>query len=252
MSTPSLSEVQRAFSRICTDATPSEDDLALLHAPRERWLLYRRMVRSRLFGMVKSGLPRTVETVGKARFDAAMNAYLATGGVRSRYIRDVVNELADHALPTWEADETLPPHLGDLVRYEATKWAVGSVEWPTTEATAEELDFDGVPVHNPTIRTTTVRFRVDRTDERRDERLDAPHRVLLYRRPDDARVHGYVLDPKATELYQAWCAPDRSFADGVRAVLAARGREPEPTFVESMAGLLAGLVERSIILGSRR
>ncbi len=252
MNAPSLVEVQRAFTRLCMDATPAEADLALLHAPRERWLLYRRMVRARLFAMVRSGLPRTVETLGKARFDAAMRDYLAAGGVRSRFIRDVVNELAEHALPGWEADPALPPHLGDLVRYEATKWAVGSVEDTATEPTADELDFEGVPVHNPTIRATTIRFRVDRTDERRDEPLDAPHRVLLYRRPDDARVHGYVLDPKASALYDAWCAPDRSFADGVRAVLAERGQAPEPTFVESMAGLLAGLVERSIILGSRR
>ncbi len=252
MTTPSLEEVQRAFSRICTDATPSEADLALLHAPRERWLLYRRMVRARLFAMARSGLPRTIAALGEPRFEAAMRDYLAQGGVRSRFIRDVVNELVEHALPRWVADPALPPHLGDLARYEAVKWQVASVEWPRPEPVADELEFEGVPVHNPTVRALAVRFRVDRDDERQDEALDAEHRVLLYRRPDGAPVHGYVLDPRAAELYDAWCVPDRSFADGVRAVLAARGAAPDPTFVDSMAGLLAGLVERAIILGSRR
>ncbi|MCB9595749.1 MAG: putative DNA-binding domain-containing protein [Sandaracinaceae bacterium] len=251
MTTP-LAEVQRAFTRICFDAKPSDADLAVLHAPPDRWLLYRRMVRARLFAMIRSGLPRTHETLGKARFDASVSAYLEERGVRSRYIRDVVDELVAHALPRWEADPELPAHLSDLARYEATKWAVGSLEWSVPDAVADELDFEGVPVHNPTVRSTTLRHRVDRKDERRDEPLEEPHRVLLYRRPDDAPIYGYVIDPMGVELYEAWSVPDRSFADGVRAVLAARDREPDPTFVDRMAGLLAALVERSIILGSRR
>ncbi|MBX3273500.1 MAG: putative DNA-binding domain-containing protein [Sandaracinaceae bacterium] len=252
MTEPSLVEVQRAFSRICLDATPAEADLALLHGPRERWLLYRRMVRSRLFGMVRSGLPRTVATVGEARLDAAMRAYLAERGVTSRYIRDCVQELAAHALPTWSADPALPPHLADLVRYEATKWQVGSLEWVEPAPVVEPFDFEGVPVHNPTVRAVEVRFRVDRDDARRDEPVAEPHRVLLYRRPRDARVFGYALDARASALYDAWCVPERTFADGARAVLAARGAAPEPTFVDALAGLLADLVERAIIVGSRR
>ena len=250
--TASLAEVQRAFTRICFDATPSDEDLALLHGPAERWQLYRRMVRARLFAMARSGLPRTYETIGKARFDGAVSAYLAERGVRSRYIRDVVGELAEHALPGWKADPELPAHLDDLVRYESTKWAVGSLEWTSPDAVSEELDFEGVPVHNPTVRSATLRHRVDRKDERRDEALDEDHRVLVYRRPDEPLIYGYVIDPLGIELYDAWRVPERSFADGVRAVLDARGREPEPTFVDRMASLLAALVERGLILGSRR
>lgn len=244
----SLIEIQRAFSRICLDETPKKEDLALLHDDDERWLLYRRMVRSRLFGMVRSGLPRSAEVLGKKRLDASMSRYLAEGGVRSRYIRDVVHELALHALPSWEADEELPPYLPDLVRYEAAMWRVSSVGWEATEETSEELDFAGIPVWNPTIHTTRVRYRVDKENEA----LDEEHLVVIYRKPEGSKIFRYVMNPMATGLYEAWRVPERSFADGVRAVLAADERDPDRDFVDRMAGVLAGLSEHAIILGSRR
>jgi len=244
--------IQRAFTRICFEAEPKDEDFALLHAPKERWLIYRHMVRHRLFGMMRSGLPKTNEELGKERFDAAVTRYLEERGPRSRYIREVVHELVEHALPGWEADESLPAHLGDLARWESTKWRVSSVEWPAPVPTADELDFEGVPVHNPSVRGTTVRHRIDRKDERQNEALEEPHRLLVYRKPGDTRVFSYVLNAMGADLYDAWQDPDRSFADGVRAVLAAHEREPDAEFVDGMAGVLAGMVEHQIILGSRR
>ena len=248
----SNADVQRAFQRICLAPVPPADDLAALHAPEERWLLYRRMVRSRLFRMLRNGLPRTSEVLGKERFDAAVVTYLAGGGPKSRFIRDIVHELVDEALPGWEGDPSVPTHLPDLARYEAVKWRVSSVEWPVTDETADELDFEGVPVHNPSVRATTLSFRVDRRDERQDEPLDEPRRLLVYRKPGGAKIYSYLLGPLGAELYDAWQEPDRSLADGVRALLAARSEEPAPEFVDRMAGVLAGLVEHTIILGSRR
>ena len=250
--TASLAEVQRAFTRICFALEAPEEDLALLNPPRERWLMYRRMVRSRLFGMCRNGLPRTVEVLGKPAVDGAVKRYLAEHGPRTRYIREVVGELLEHTLPTWEADESLPPHLCDLARYEATKWRVSSVEWTATAATADELDFEGVPVHNPTVDWTEVHHAVHRKDEQRDQRLDAPRRVLVFRKPDDPRIYALGLSAEGAALYDAWREPDRSFADGVKAYLAAAGREPDAAFVDRMATVLTQLVERQIILGSRR
>ena len=243
-----LGDVQRAFTRICFDAEPSPDDLAMLHAPEERWLLYRRMVRSRLYAMVRAGLPRSTELLGADRFEAAMSSYLAAGGPRSRFIREVVHELVASALPSWEADAELPPHLGDLVRFEETKWRVASLPWERTAETSDELDFEGIPVLNPTIRTLTVEHRVDKGDEP----LDEPHLVVVYRKPADGRIYRYVLNQRGAELFEAWRVGERSFSDGVRAVLAARGAEPTPAFVDGMAEILATLVEETIVLGSRR
>ena len=244
----SLTEVQRAFTRICLDLTPREEDLALLHDRDERWLLYRTMVRSRLFGMARSGLPRSAEAMGQERFDASVARYLAERGPRSRFIRDVVDELAEHALPGWEGDPSLPPHIGDLVRYETTKWRVATVPWEATPETSDELDFAGIPVFNPSVHTTSVRYRVDK----QNEPLLEPHLAVLYRKPGDAKIYHYVLNPEGAALFVAWREPERSLADGVKAVLAAAHREPSASFIDGMAGVLADLVGQTIILGSRR
>ena len=246
-----LADVQRAFARICLDAEPRQEDLDQLYSADDRWLLYRRMVRSRLFQMVRNGLPLTEELLGREALDAAVTRYLGDGGPKTRYIREVVQELADHALPGWASDDSLPAHLPHLVRYEALKWEVSSVLWPETKETSDEFDFEGVPVHNPSVRSTTVSYRVDRKDELKNRPLPVPRKLLAYRRPEDSRIFTYLLPVAGLELYEAWQVPDRSFADGVRAVLSARDGDPEPGFVDMMAGLLAQLVEREIILGSR-
>ncbi|HBQ11616.1 MAG: DNA-binding domain-containing protein [Sandaracinaceae bacterium] len=242
-----LAEIQRAFARMCFDRSPAEADLARLHGDEARWLIYRGMVRSRLFAMMRSGLPRTAELLGDARFDDAVSAYLEAHTPRTRFIREVVHELVTHALPGWEADETLPPHVRDLVRWEDAKWRVGALEEPAVAAV--ELDFERPAVINPVLETLEVTHRVDR-DHLAPETLDEPHLVLVYRKPGATRIFTYVLNDVGARLFRAWSGP-RSQADGVRAVLAELGRDkPTQRFLEGMASVLADLVEQKVVLGS--
>lgn len=243
-----LAEIQRAFTRVCFDETPREEDLALLHADRDRWLLYRGMVRERLHGMVRAGLPKTAALLGASRFDGAVSRYLAERGPRSRYIRDVVHELIEHAVPTWESDPCAPEHLCDLARYEASKWRAASLEWEV-EAHGE-LDFEAIPVFNPTLCAVTLRHRVDK-DAQQPPRLEEPHLALCYRKPEESRVFTYVLNAIGARLFTAWRA-GVTCADGARAVLSELGREPDARFIDGMAGVLADLIEQKILLGSRR
>lgn len=250
-SSPSLAELQRAFTRVCFDVEPKTSDLEVLTSDPERWMMYRRMVRSRLFDMARSGLPRTAELLGKDRFDVAVAAYLAERAPHTRFIREVVHELVDHALPGWAADPSLPPHTSDLVRYEDAKWRVGSAEWEAGDAL--DFDFEAIPVMNPTIRTLTVRYRVDKIGVDRLEAptaLDEEHLVIVHRKPDNPRIFSYVLNSVGRRLFTAWQL-ERSCADGVRAVMEELGRGPDARFVDGMAGVLADLVEQKIILGSR-
>lgn len=243
-----LVEIQRAFTRVCFDETPREEDLALLHADRERWLMYRRMVRGRLVSMMRSGLPKTAELLGST-FDAAAARYLAAHGPRSRYIRDVVHELVEHALPAWRADTSAPPHLVDLVVYEAAKWRVSSLEYEL-EGEHGDFDFEAAPVFNPTARLVTLRHRVDK-DAESPPLLDEPHHAVVYRRPDSPRIFTYVLNDIGGRLYLAW-RDAASCADGARTVLADLDRSPDARFIDGMAGVLADLIEQKIIIGSRR
>lgn len=249
----SLAEVQRAFTRLCFDREPSEADLAMLDDDPARWRMYRKMVRSRLFKMMRSGLPKTVEVVGKESFDEAVVVYLAEHAPQTRFIREIVHELVAHTIPTWKKRDELPPHLIDLMRLEDVKWAVSSLEWPNTPETAEELDFEARPVLNPTVRDISLSHRVDK-DHREPVALDGAHRALVYRKPDSTRLFTYVLNPMGSQLFDAWrraALDGGSFADGTREVLAANERQPDARFIDGMATVLADLVEQSVFLGSR-
>ena len=247
---PGLETLERAFLRMCFDETPREADLQTLHGAPERWLMYRSMVRSRLYEMLRLGLPKTAALLGPARFDREASRYLEAHGPRSRFIREIVHELVAFVSPTWSTDASLPPYLLDLARYEATKWRVSSLEW--REAPARELDFEAPALINPTVVTLELWHRVDKLKRDGDPappRLEQRHLGVVYRRPGSSRISTYVLNDIGGRLFEAWQRP-QSQADGVRAVLADLGRQADAGFVDSMAGVLADLVEHEVILGS--
>jgi hypothetical protein len=241
----SLEEVQRAFARVCFDAEPRDEDFARLHAPRERWLMYRQMVRSRLFDMAQKGLPRTVEAITRPKFNAAVASLLAERGVRSRYLREIVHELVAHAVPSWQADPSLPAYTVDLARFEDARWRVASALFP--ETACEPFDFERVPVFNPTLEAVEVVHRVDKTPI---AALAEPHDILVYRKPDATSTWTYAVHGDGALLVRAWRS-GLSCADGARKVLADTGRAADPAFVDTLATVLSELVEQKMILGSR-
>jgi hypothetical protein len=242
----SLAEVQGAFARVCFDTEPREEDLALLYAPRERWLMYRHMVRARLFQMIKNGLPKSAEVVGPARFDAAIGRYLAEHGPRTRFIREIVGELVRFALPIWERDPEVPGHAVDLVRFEDAKWRAASA--PIPELALDAFDFERVPEWNPTLEVLEVSHRVDKNPID-PPRLPLPCTLLVFRKPETTNTWAYGVSGTGAALVRAWRS-GVSCADGARQVL--EGRTPDAKFIDELATVLAELVEQKMILGSRR
>ena len=58
------------------------------------------------------------------------------------------------------------------------------------------------------------------------------------------------LNPIAYALVEDWRAGERSVADSVRRVTAARGAAIDQGFVEKLGALIADLIERGVLLGS--
>jgi hypothetical protein len=59
------------------------------------------------------------------------------------------------------------------------------------------------------------------------------------------------MDDTLAAILDRWIEGQLSAIDGVRAALASLGREPTPEIVDAMSGLLAELLERGGVLGSR-
>lgn len=237
-----LEEIQRAMARVCFERVPRAEDVAALGG--EAILLYRELARSRIRDLVPIALPRSERTIGAARMTELVDGFLEEAPPRSRYFREVVPALVAYAMPRLGAGD--PDHARDVLALESTRWELG---WRDGEIPAAIAEFHlaRVPVPHPTLRVLALAHAVHRD-------TDPPERgsfwVCVHRRPD-AKVETRTLDESGARLVRAWAAADRTAIEAVRAVLREEGREADPTFVDRMGTLLAGLLESGALLGSR-
>jgi hypothetical protein len=232
-----------AITRLCFDAEPAEDDLELLGA-RERWLLYRSMVRSRLVKVVRTAVPRTREALGDDALGARIDAWLAEAPPRTRYFWQV--PLAFGAFAEGRLPET-PAYLDDLLRYELARWRANHAEAPPAPAVVD-FAFDRAPALAPSLTLHVFSHPVH---------LDAPKleaaqrtQVAIFR--DRAhRAGALALNPTAGALVEAWLGGEETMAESVRAVAQARGLTVDQSFIDKLGALLADFLERGLLLGSK-
>lgn len=244
-----LLEKQRAFLSVCFDPTPAQADFDALSGERQRWMVYRDMVRTRLRDMAAVGLPRTRKTLGEARFERAFARYLAEDPPRSRYIRDVVPHFVRSAAPAWERDPELPAYLPDLARYEAAKWVVADEEDPT--AAAAEFDFDKPALFTPAHRLLRLRHAVHRREDDPRFAEPAPTQLLVYRRKDGTRAHTWSCNAVTADLVERWAAGEQTVSEAIRTVAEQRGLAVDPRFLDGLCTVLADFIDRGIVVGSR-
>ena len=238
-----LAERAQAMRRICFDSEPSEADLALLGS-RERWLVYRELVRSRLVGVIEAALPRTKAAVGAAALDSAIDDWLGTGGPRARYFRHVPNELAELAIPIWRRTED--PWIVDLARYEMARWSVRHA--PPNAEPAADFTFDTRPV----VATGVALLRLDhRVHETPTPATGYPHDpvVLCIHRDRAHRALPQELNALAADLLEAWQRGEETVTESVQRVAAEHGTEIGPGFVEKLSSLITGFLDHGILLG---
>jgi len=240
---------QRRFMSVLLAAEPSEDDLKKLGGLRERWLLYRDMVRKRMRNMIKAALPRTVAALGQEKYVALYDAWLDEVAPRTRYIREIVPAFAEFAIPRLNADKDAPRWLGELARYESTWWLVGYDDalWPDE---VEEFAFETRPVMNPTLRVLRFEHRVhEKLPEGETDYPVKPHGVVLYRNRDTDKIFAWVPNALSTDLIEGWAEGKDSVADVVKRVCEAREVPIDPKFIESLGTMLADFIQRTMILG---
>jgi hypothetical protein len=241
---PTLDPTLEAFSRVLFEPTPPARDLEVLGAAqRDRFLLYRELVRSRFRDLVATALPRTTALVGRDRMDALVEARVSESPPASRFFREVVHGLIAPDDPRLPRDAH--PHVDDLARLELAQWR--AVWDDPSEPLAIDFDFARPPVVAPTLVRLDLAWSVHRTD-----RPIEPGRfhVAVYRRRDGTTETRWMSRSLAAIL-DAWIAGALPAIEGVRAGLASIGTEPTPELVEQMSSMLAELLERGGVLGSR-
>ncbi len=241
-----LHDVQRAVTRVCFSETPSEADLELL-GTRERWLLYRRMVRDRLDKMLASGLKRTKDAISNEEWVRLVRAWFDAEPPASRYIREIVPPFVRFADSRWSAD--VPAFTRDLAKLESALWEAGYDE--ASMPPAVDFDFDKLPQMNPTVRLFEVEHAVHLKADEQGGYAATPQRLCVFRRPDNFRPATWSLNPMAYALMQRWVLADATVTESVKEVTAARGVSLTQKFVEDLAGLLATFLEQGMILGSK-
>lgn len=239
---PELDRTLASFERVVFEATPSDDDLRLLGG-RERFLLYRDLVRSRLRDLVVAALPRTTALLGRAAIDRETDARVTAAPPTTRFFREIVEQLYDPRAPGLASAEH--PHVDDLVRLELAQWRAIWIDAPTPDAL--EFDFGKRPLITPTMQRLELTHSVHKTDA---PLTTGRFHVAVFRRRDHVVETRWMNEALAAILDQ-WRAGELSAIDGVRAAMSGLGREPTPEIVEAMSGLLAELLERGGMLGSR-
>lgn len=243
-----LLDHQRAFMHMCFDAEPREAGLRQLGAERDRWLLYRDMVRTRLTKMARAGLPRTASALGDEAFDGWVAAWLADRAPRTRHIREIVGELLRWAIPRWNADPNVPAWLVDLAALELVRWEVGALDVAMPEA--GDFAFDRHPVVNPTARVLELGHAVHES-ETAPPYPPVPTLLCVYRRADDDRTGVQPLGSFAAALLRALMPGDRTVTDAVRDVAERTGTPVDSALAVRLGSVLETLIRRGILLGAR-
>lgn len=240
-----LADQVKAMHRVCFGLEPSEADLAILGS-RERWLIYRDLVRNRLVGLAGTALARTKHAIGEEAFSRAVDEWLSQGGPQTRYFRHVPTELAEFAIPIWQSTEE--PWVADLARYEITAWDVRHAASDPTGAT--EFAFDRKPVLAAGLKVLRLAYPVHRKPTPDSGYKPDPTILCLYR---DRRhkVTPRKLNPMAADLLEAWQCADETVTESVQRVAAVYRTEISPAFVEKLSAMIADFIERGIILGAQ-
>jgi hypothetical protein len=238
-----LADQAKAMQRVCFGQEPSETDLELLGS-RERWLIYRDLVRSRLVDVGGAALARTKRAIGDDAFGRAVDEWLGLGGPKTRYFRCVPGEFAAFAIPTWQSSEA--PWVADLARYEIAAWDVRHAAPDPMQAA--EFAFDRKPILARSLKVLRLAYPVHRKPTP-DAGYQRDATILCLYRNKDHKPIPRKLNPMAADLLEAWQRIDESVADSVQRVAAAHRTEIGPEFVEKLSALIADFIERGIILG---
>jgi len=230
----------RAF--LADHGVSGEDADAIVAAP-PRLALYRRLIRNNLVGVASQMMPRTrarLNALASGAFDAAFDAFLATQGPRTHYLRDVPAEFLAWATPRWTASADIPAYATDLAMHELAEFQVAALPAAEARPPLGELALDRPLVLAEAQRLMRYRFAVHELPEDVGDRSEPearPVSLLVYRDADDA-LGSMELSPIAARIFESLVAK------------LPLGQALTDALLADAATLLATLGEEGVLLGA--
>lgn len=243
----SLAEVEQAVTRICFALEPQPSDLAITGPDKERWLLYRHMVRQRLFDMLCQGIVRTRKALGDKALQSWFDQWLADDPPRTRFIREIVPAFAAWAGPQFASDAQLPPWLGDVLLLESARWEVGYL--PNVLPKHIEFSFEKRPVVSRALRMLKTTYAV----HEKEEAAHYPNvntNLCVYRKPDTNNAETWVLNDIAATLLRTWQLETATITESIQQLSTTRAIAINTSFIEGLSTMLADFLKRGILIGS--
>jgi uncharacterized protein len=222
--------------------------------PIARIRVYRALIRNGLLSVVSRLMPRTrarMNATCDGSFDSNFARFLDERGPHTHYLRDVPREFFDWARPLWESDARRS-YLIDLGVHELTSFELASVDVGEKPAPVAEVELARPAVLSVAMRLVHYRWAVH---ELSDEPSDAsawakPEQravALVGYRDANHAVHWLELTPLAARIVERLGAGD-PLGVAITQSCADRGAIAD---LDEIAGLLADLGARGILLGGR-
>jgi hypothetical protein len=231
----------------------AEPDRAAVTAAPQRVLLYRRLVRNNLLGVVGRMMPRARARVNDpwGAFDASFDAFLAEVAPRTHYLRDVPAEFLAWAGPGWALRTGVPGYAADLAAYELVHFQIAAAPPLSAAAAVDEVALDRRLVFCPARRLVRFGHAVHELGEDLEDRTEPEQRsvaLLAYRDPENT-VRFLELSPLAASLAERLLTGD-ALGVAVAAACTAVGTPVTPEILSGTARVLADWGERGLLLGA--
>lgn len=239
---------QRALARVCLGAALDEPSLSALGGDAGRWQVYRDLVRGRLWAAVTEALPRTLAAAGSERFGAWFTRYLEGDPPRTRYVREVAPAFARWIRETeGEALASPSPWLPEGLSLDLAEHHVGLSDARLDPSRVTAFSMDLPAALDPTHRRLRLHW-----EPMGDALVERPRALLLHRDAALHTVETLALTPMTADVLDALDDGVTPAVEAVRSVLSRHDVVAGAAFIESLAGLLAELMERRVLAGSLR
>jgi uncharacterized protein len=228
----------------------AEDVAGMLRYGPSRLLAYHEMVHGRLCGTIRSYLGPAAVRLGPERLRADVDAWIAEPGPKTRYFRTIPGEFLAWVRPQWAADPSLPAWLVELADHQVLIRTIRQDPQPIGETLERGLELDRPIACNPTVRVVHYRWAVHRL----------PARVGPEHAPEDRPGHVVAyrgrdeqptfvdLEPRAAHMLERLLA-GASLREALFGACEALGETLDDAILSATALTLADLIDRHVLLG---